>query len=79
MSDSTVVVLGVITGLVALGLLGLGALALWLGRPLRAHGRALLYGKHEFAVAVEVPEAQRGKASASKALPPPLKAASSAK
>jgi hypothetical protein len=57
MSDSTCIVLGAIAGLMVLGVLSLGAMALWLGRPLRAQGRARLGSTHEFAVAVEVPEA----------------------
>jgi len=59
MSDSTCIVLGVLVGLAVFGMIGLGAFALWLGRPIRAQGRALLDGKHEFAVAVEVPTGLR--------------------
>lgn len=68
MSEHAWIVLGGVAALVVLGVVGLGALALWLGRPLRAQGHARLGRAHEFAVAVEVPEAT-GRGRRSPALP----------
>lgn len=62
MSDHALTVVGLVMGLLLLGLVALAALALWLGRPLRAHGRARLGPMRELAVGVEVPEATRADA-----------------
>jgi hypothetical protein len=76
MTETTCIVLSVVACLVVLGVVALGAVALWLGRSLRAEGRAVLDGKHEFAVVVEVPEARRTNRAMAKALTPPHDAAS---
>jgi hypothetical protein len=70
MSDQAWLVFGVVAALLVLGVVALGALALWLGRPLRAQGRARFGQRHEFAVAVEVPAMGRVRVPPRRALPP---------
>jgi hypothetical protein len=72
MSEHAWSVLGAVASLLVLGVLALGALALWLGRPVRAQGRARFGEKHEFAVAVEVPGIGVPERHTSGSLPPPL-------
>lgn len=56
MSEQAFLVFGAVAGLFVFGAaVSIGALALALGRPLRAHGRARIGEAGEFSVGVEVP------------------------
>lgn len=57
MTEHTLIVFGLVAGLLVLGVVSIGVVALMLGRPLRAHGRARIGQASEFTVGIEVPGA----------------------